>query len=94
MTYRLLFRHQFHELGTGHLAQHAGGQRVGLAVIVDVDIQPVHHIEMRVGKEFFHGRVADFGTDAPLHEGLKIRLGGQLFHIVEAGQGRGIRGWG
>ncbi len=84
------FGHQFHELGAGHLAQHAGRHRIGLVVVADVDVQPVHHIEMRVGKEFFHGGVAHLGPDAALHERLEVGLGGQLLHILERGQ-RGSR---
>ena len=44
---------------------------------------------MRVGKELFHGRVAHLGAHTALHEGLKIRLGSQVFHVFEAGQGGG-----
>ncbi len=44
---------------------------------------------MRVGKEFFHGRVAHLGADPPLHEGLEVGLRGQLLHILERGQGGG-----
>ncbi len=81
-----LLRNQLEELRARHLAQHAGRHRVGLVVIVDVDVQPVHHIEMRVGKQLFHGRVAHFGTHTGLHEGLEIRLRGQALHILQRGQ--------
>jgi len=41
---------------------------------------------MRVGKELLHGRIAHLGANAPLHERLKIGLGGQLLHVLERGQ--------
>lgn len=40
---------------------------------------------MRVGKQFFHGGVADLGTHAVLHVRLKVGLRGQLLHILERG---------
>jgi len=41
---------QIQAVDAGHLLQHACGQGVGLAVVVDVNVQPIHHIEMRIRK--------------------------------------------
>ena len=84
---RLRLWHQFEELGTGHLAQHARWHRVRLVVVVDVDVQPIHHVEVRVGKELFHGGIAHLGHHAALHERLKVRLGRELLHVLQGGQG-------
>ncbi len=87
-TFRIFlgFGNQLEELGAGHFAQHAGGHRIGLAVVVNVDVQPVHDVEVRIGKEFFHGRIAHLGAHATLHEGLKVGFRGQLTHILQRGQ--------
>ena len=82
--------HQVHELGTGHLAQGGQWQRIRLAVIVNIDVQAIHHIEMRVGKEFFHGRVFHIGGDLVPNKGTVIGRGGQLPHVIECG-GRKLR---
>jgi len=68
--------------------QHACGHRIGLAVIVDVDIQPVHDVEVRVGEELFHRRVAHLGTDARAHERLEIGVGRERPDILERGDRR------
>jgi len=70
------------KLGTGHLTQHGSGQWVGLAVVVDVHIHAVDHIEVRIAEEFFHGRVFDLGRDVTGHEVGVIRLGRELLHIA------------
>jgi len=62
-------------LSTGHLAQHGQWQGIGLVVIVDVDVQPIHHVEVRIGEEFFHGRIFHIGCNASGHETSEIRLG-------------------
>jgi hypothetical protein len=54
------------------LPQHGQGQRVGLAVIVDVNVHPVHHIEVRVGKQFFHCGVFHFRGHTLAHERPEI----------------------
>jgi hypothetical protein len=50
---------QVQEARADHLAQHGGGQRIGLAVVVNVDVEPVHHIEVRIGKKLLDGGVAN-----------------------------------
>lgn len=87
LSRRRLLGHQLEELRAGHLAQHAGRHRVGPVVIVDVNVQPVHHIEVRVGKQLFHRGIADLGTNAALHEWLEVRLGREALHVFERGQG-------
>lgn len=79
-------RHELEELGAGHLAQHAGRHGIRAAVVVDVDVQPIHHIEVRIGKQFFHGGIAHLGPHTTLHEGLEIGRGRQRLHIVECRQ--------
>lgn len=46
--------------GLHHLAQHGFGDELAFAVIVDVDVQTVHDVEMRVGEELAHGGIAYF----------------------------------
>lgn len=93
VTLGLFLGHQFHELGAGHLAQHAGRQGVRPVVVFDIDVQTVHDVEMGVGKQFFHGGIADLGIHPALHEGLEIRFGGQPLHIVHARQAIWCRRW-
>lgn len=88
---RSLGRHQPQELGAGHLAQHAGRHGVGPVVVVDVDVQTVHHIEVWIGKQFFHGGIAHLGAHPPLHEGLEIGAGRQGLRIFQRRQ-RGLDG--
>ena len=44
-------------------AQHRERDRVGLAVVVDVGVEAVHHVEVGIAEELLHGRVADAGVD-------------------------------
>lgn len=50
-----------------HLADRLQRQGCGLVVIFDVGVQPVHHVEVRIGEQLFQGSVsnlaADFGSD-------------------------------
>jgi len=41
---------QLQKLGTGHLAQHGGRQRVREGIVVNIGIKPVHHIELGISK--------------------------------------------
>ncbi len=84
--------HQIQQLGTHHLLEHACGQRVGLGVVPDVDVQPVHHIEMRIGEQLLHGRIAHLGCNPLPHERLKVRSRREWLHIVQRGQGCLLRG--
>ena len=77
----------------GHLAQHARRQRVGLGVVADVDVQTVHHIEVRVGKQLLHGQVAHLGRHRAGHEGFEVRRGGERLGVRQRGWWRiGCRG--
>jgi len=78
--------HQFEELGTGHLAQHARWHRVRLVVVVDVDVQPIHHIEVGICEELFHRSISHLGHHATLHERLKVRLWRELLRVFKGGQ--------
>lgn len=90
LSRKCLRRDQLKELRAGHFTQHAGWQRIGQAVVVNVNVQPVHDVEVRVGKQLFQGSVAHLGAHAVLHEGLKVRARGQGMRILEGGQ---CRGW-
>ena len=74
--------HQFQELRPGHLRQHAFGQGVGLRVVANVNVQAIHDIEVRIGKELFHGRIAHIRPHTTAHEGLEIRSRTQSLHIL------------
>ena len=58
--FRLLWRHQLHELRAAHLLQHAHRQGIGLTIVVNVNVHAVHHIEMGVREQFAHGGIAHF----------------------------------
>lgn len=84
--------HQIQQLGPHHLLEHACRQRVRLGVVPDVDVQPVHHIEMRIGEQLLHGRIAHLGCNPLPHERLKVRSRREWLHIVQRGQGGLLRG--
>ena len=65
-----------------------------MAVVVDVNIQTIHHIEMRIGKQLFHGGVLDIGRHLALHERAEIGILTELVHIFQGGCGRGGSGHG
>lgn len=83
---RCLWRHQVQELRPRHLSQHASRQRVRLGVVTDVNVQTVHHIEVRVGKEFLHRCIAHIRGHALAHERLKVRRGAQRLSVLQRGQ--------
>ena len=56
------------KLGADHLTQHGFGYGVRMSVIVNIDVHAVHHIKMRIGKEFFHCRIFDLWRDFAGHE--------------------------
>ena len=81
-----------------HLTQHACGQRVGLAVVVDVGVQPVHDVEVRVGEQLFQRRVSHAMVDTRRDKTGVIRLARQRGHIGQRGRwrqgsGRHAVGW-
>ena len=77
------FFHQFQKLGAGHLAQNGRGEWIGLTVIVDVHVQTIHHVEVRVGKQFFHGRVLDIDRHLVAHKRTEVGRRRELTHIVQ-----------
>ena len=81
---------QVEHLGAHHPSQHRGGQGAGDRVVVDVDVETVHHIEVRVGKQFFHGGVAHLGCDAVGNKRLEVRLRGELQRVLQRGHGRDL----
>ena len=81
---------QVQQLGPNHFFEHARRQRVGRVVVANVNVQPVHHIEMGVGEQLLHGRVAHLTGHAFAHEGLEIGGRRQLLHIGHRGHGCGV----
>ena len=59
---------QTQELSTHHFGQHASRHGVGRVVVANVDVQTVHHVVVGVGKEFFHGCIANIRAHALGHE--------------------------
>lgn len=82
-----IFFKQIQKLGAGHLAQHGRGQGAGQAVVVDVDIKPVHHVVVRVGKKLFHGGITHVGRDVWRNKAGKAVVGLERFDICQR-QGR------
>ncbi len=74
---------QIEHLRTHHASHHGNRQRTGYRVIINVDVQPIHHIEVRIGKEFFHRRIANLRGNTPGHKRLEVRLGGQFQRILQ-----------
>ena len=66
--------------------QHRFGNRVADRVIVDVGVQPVHHVEMRVGEQGLHRLAAHFLADFLAQELAEIAVRPELGE-----QGLGIR---
>ena len=56
------------KLGADHLPQHGFRDWVRLSVVIYVHIHPIHHIEMRIGEQFFHSRIFHFWRDFVGHE--------------------------
>lgn len=83
---RRVFIKQIQELGADHLAQHGGRHGAGQAVVVNVNVEPVHHVVMRVGKELFHGGVAHLGRHVARHKRGKAAVGVQDFDIFQCRQ--------
>ena len=65
-----------------------------MTVIIDVHIQAIHHIEMRIRKQLFHGGIFDLGRYFLPHIGAEVGIGGEAVDIVERGRvhrlGRGL----
>ena len=56
-----------------HPAQHRRRDRVGLAVVVDVGVEPVHHVEVRIGEQLLHRRVAHRRIDIARRRSARSR---------------------
>ena len=52
----------------GHLLQPALGQRIGFRVVVDVDVEAIHHVEARILEELLQRTAAQRRIDVFLHE--------------------------
>ena len=75
------------KLSAGHLSQHGFGEWVRLSVVVDINVHSVHHIEMRIGEQFFHRRVFHLRRDFVGHELGVIGVFGETLYICHR------RGW-
>lgn len=75
------------KLSAGHLSQHGFGEWVRLSVVVDINVHSVHHIEVRIGEQFFHRRVFDLRRDFVGHELGVIGVFGETLYICHR------RGW-
>jgi hypothetical protein len=84
--------YQAQKMSAGHARQIAGGQRVWGVVVVDVNVQAVHHIEMGVGKQLFHGGIAHLGVDLGPNKGTKIVARGQGAGLLQGGRRRSFGG--
>lgn len=69
------------KLSAGHLSQHGLRNGVRLSVVVDINIHSVHHIEMRIGKQLFHGRVFDLWRNLAGHELGVVGVFGKALNI-------------
>ena len=75
------------KLSADHLSQHRLGDWVRLSVVVYVHIHPIHHIEMRIGEQFFHRRVFHLWRDLAGHELGVVGILGETLYICHR------RGW-
>jgi len=67
------------------LAQHGLGQRDGRVVVVDVGVQPIHHVVVRVGEQLLHRRILDLLVDVARDEAREIGFGRQRLHVFQGG---------
>ena len=74
---------QVEKLRTGHLPEHGQGQWIRLGVVVYIDVQAVHHIEVRIGKQLLHGGVAYCRVHAACDEGLEVRIESQSLCVFQ-----------
>ena len=85
---------QTQELSTHHFGQHACGHGVGRVVVANVDVQTVHHVEMRVGEQLLEGGIADLGRDCARHEGTEVGGRRELLRLLQRGRRWSWGGWG
>lgn len=83
----LLGVEQIKELRANHLAQHGFGNRVRLGIVIDINIQAIHDVVVRVREQLFHRGIAHLWRDAFGGESAEVTLGSQGLHIVQR-QGR------
>jgi len=88
-----VFVKQIQKLGAGHLAQGGGGQGAGDGIVVNVNVQAVHQVVVRVGKELFHGGVAHLGRHVGRDKAGKAVVWLERLHVGQCGGGGGYRCW-
>lgn len=81
---------QFQKLCTDHLRHIRGRQRAGLGVIVDVDVQSVHDVEVRIGKEFLDRSITHFRRDVFGDEAAEVGRGREGLCVFQSRR-RGCR---
>ena len=59
--------------------------RVGLRIVVDVDVESVHHVETRIREQFLQRLALDRFVDLRLQERREIRIDRQRFHRRQRG---------
>ncbi len=84
-----IFAHELHEPSAGQASQGRRRQRIRLSVVVDIDIQPIHHVEMRIGEKPLHRGIANIGSNRARHEGREVRIGCKGSHVVQGQPRRG-----
>ncbi len=82
--------HQTQSPRLHHLQGHASGQRIGFSIVINVSVQPIHHIEMGVGKQAFQGGVLDLGVHSLSDKRPKVRRRRQSQSFFQAGRGFGV----
>ena len=88
-----IFVHELHEPCAGHASQGRRRQRIRLGVVVDIDVQPIHHVEMRIGEEPLHRSIANIGGNRARHERREVRIGCKGSHVVQGQPRRGTLAW-
>ena len=88
-----IFVHELHEPGAGHASQGRRRQRIRLGVVVDIDVQPIHHVEMRIGEKPLHRGIANIGSNRARHERREVRVVSKGPDVVQSQPRRGTLAW-
>jgi hypothetical protein len=75
----------------GHFADELSRNRIGFGIVVDVGVEPVHHVEPRIGEQFFQGLALESLVHFRLHERAEVRLERQRCDWRKLRFGRGSR---
>src|SRR4029079_16944910 len=86
--FRVLSRPPQDVLRRLHAGQHLRRDRFGLAVIVDVDVEPVHYIESRIAEELLQSRAPDVLAHLRVEKCTVIRFEIELVDRRQLGRRR------